>query len=37
MSQVRTIIVSGSAGLIGSDTVKRFAQDGYRVVGIDWG
>src|SRR6478672_7483438 len=35
MSQSRTIIVTGSAGLIGSETVKRFAQDGYRIVGID--
>jgi CDP-paratose 2-epimerase len=32
---VRTIIVTGSAGLIGSETVKRFARDGHRVVGID--
>jgi CDP-paratose 2-epimerase len=31
----RTIIVTGSAGLIGSETVKRFAHDGARVVGID--
>ena len=31
----RTIIVTGSAGLIGSETVKRFAKDGARVVGID--
>ena len=31
----RTIIVTGSAGLIGSETVKRFAKDGHRVVGID--
>src|SRR5215469_1569955 len=30
-----TIIVTGSAGLIGSETVKRFAVDGMRVVGID--
>jgi NAD(P)-dependent dehydrogenase (short-subunit alcohol dehydrogenase family) len=30
-----TIIVSGSAGLIGSETVKRFAKDGQRVVGLD--
>ncbi len=30
-----TVIVTGSAGLIGSETVKRFAQDGARVVGID--
>ena len=35
MSQTRTIIVTGSAGLIGSETVKRFAQNGCRVVGID--
>src|SRR3982751_5120941 len=32
---MRTIIVTGSAGLIGSETVKRFARDGGRVVGID--
>src|SRR4030095_3665798 len=32
---MRTIIVTGSAGLIGSETVKRFAKDGMRVVGID--
>ena len=31
----KTIIVTGSAGLIGSETVKHFAKDGYRVVGID--
>ncbi len=31
---MRTIIVTGSAGLIGSETVKRFARD-YRIVGID--
>src|SRR5437773_2054777 len=30
-----TVIVTGSAGLIGSETVKRFANDGARVVGID--
>ena len=30
-----TIIVTGSAGLIGSETVKHFAQEGMRVVGID--
>src|SRR6202790_5116888 len=30
-----TIIVTGSAGLIGSETVKRFAKDGAHVVGID--
>src|SRR5919198_1720180 len=32
---MRTIIVTGSAGLIGSETVKRFAKDGGRIVGID--
>ena len=32
---MRTIIVTGSAGLIGSESVKRFARDGARVVGID--
>ena len=32
---MRTIIITGSAGLIGSETVKRFAADGMRVVGID--
>jgi nucleoside-diphosphate-sugar epimerase len=30
-----TAIITGSAGLIGSKTVKRFAQEGARVVGID--
>jgi CDP-paratose 2-epimerase len=29
------IIVSGSAGLIGSETVKHYARDGARVIGID--
>jgi CDP-paratose 2-epimerase len=32
---MRSIIVTGSAGLIGSETVKHFANEGYRVVGID--
>jgi CDP-paratose 2-epimerase len=32
---MRTIIITGSAGLIGSETVRRFAKDGARVVGID--
>jgi len=32
---MRTAIVTGSAGLIGSETVKRFAKEGMRVVGID--
>ena len=30
-----TIIVSGSAGLIGSESVKHFAKSGQRIVGID--
>ena len=33
--KLNTIIVTGSAGLIGSETVKHFAKDGYSVVGID--
>jgi len=32
---MRTIIVTGSSGLIGSETVKRFGKDGACVVGID--
>src|ERR1041385_5528422 len=32
---MRTVIVTGSAGLIGSETVKHFAKDGAHVVGID--
>src|SRR5438093_4032963 len=32
---MRTIIVTGSAGLIGSESVRRFARDGARVVGLD--
>lgn len=32
---MRTIIVTGSAGLIGSETVRHFARDGARVIGID--
>jgi CDP-paratose 2-epimerase len=31
----RTIIVTGSAGLIGSETVQRFVRDGAQVLGID--
>ncbi|MDQ6622959.1 MAG: SDR family NAD(P)-dependent oxidoreductase, partial [Verrucomicrobiota bacterium] len=30
-----SIIVTGSAGLIGSETVKHFAREGQRVVGLD--
>src|SRR5437762_10496480 len=32
---MQTVIVTGSSGRIGSETAKRFAQDGLRVVGID--
>src|SRR5438046_3334260 len=32
---MQTIIVTGSSGLIGSETAKRFAQQGLRIVGID--
>jgi len=32
---MRSVIVTGSAGLIGSETVKRFAQESLRVIGID--
>src|SRR5438045_6213198 len=32
---MQTIIVTGSSGLIGSETAKRFAQEELRVVGID--
>lgn len=32
---MRKIIVTGSSGLIGSETVRHFAREGYRVVGID--
>ncbi len=35
MQTARTVLVTGSAGLIGSETVKRFAGEGYAVVGID--
>jgi CDP-paratose 2-epimerase len=35
MRRQRTTIVTGSAGLIGSETVKRFAKDDGHVVGID--
>ncbi len=33
--KMNTIIVTGSAGLIGSETVKHFAREGRHVVGID--
>ena len=30
-----TVIVTGSGGLVGSDSVRHFAQAGYRVIGIE--
>jgi len=35
MDKKRVILVTGSAGLIGSETVRRFGQEGYCVVGLD--
>ena len=35
MDTKRVILVSGSAGLIGSETVRRFGQEDYCVVGLD--
>ncbi|HWL53168.1 MAG TPA: NAD-dependent epimerase/dehydratase family protein [Chthoniobacteraceae bacterium] len=32
---MKQVMVTGSAGLIGSETVKRFHGEGYRVTGID--
>ena len=32
---MRKIIVTGSAGLIGSETVKHFAGEGFRIIGVD--
>src|SRR5215471_13905061 len=32
---MRTIIVTGSAGLVGSESVRRFAREGAHVIGID--
>jgi CDP-paratose 2-epimerase len=32
---MRKLIVTGSAGLIGSETVKHYAREGYGVVGLD--
>src|SRR6266513_5221150 len=32
---MQTVIVTGSSGLIGSETAQRFAQKGLRIVGID--
>jgi CDP-paratose 2-epimerase len=35
MSKTQAVLVTGSAGLIGSETVRRFAFEGSRVIGID--
>jgi CDP-paratose 2-epimerase len=35
MTKMRSVIVTGSAGLIGSETVKRFAREGFRILGLD--
>jgi CDP-paratose 2-epimerase len=32
---MKTVLITGSAGLIGSECVKRFAREGFKVVGID--
>ncbi|MBI4657733.1 MAG: NAD-dependent epimerase/dehydratase family protein [Verrucomicrobia bacterium] len=32
---MKCVIVTGSAGLIGSETVRRFAREGFKVVGLD--
>src|SRR5215468_10407064 len=34
-AQVRTLLVSGSSGLIGSEVVAHFAPRGWRVFGFD--
>jgi CDP-paratose 2-epimerase len=35
MNKMRSVIVTGSAGLIGSETVKHFANEGFRILGLD--
>jgi CDP-paratose 2-epimerase len=32
---MKKILVTGSAGLIGSETVKRFSRAGYHIIGVD--
>jgi CDP-paratose 2-epimerase len=32
---MKTVIITGAAGLIGSESVKRFARESFKVVGID--
>ena len=32
---MKTIIITGSAGLIGSESVKFFHEKGFNIVGID--
>ena len=35
MSRIKTVLVTGAAGLVGSETVRHFCSQGWRVVGID--
>jgi len=35
MSKERAVLVTGSAGLVGSEASRRFASEGVRVIGID--
>ena len=32
---MKTAIVTGSGGLVGSETVRHFAGQGFRVIGVD--
>ena len=32
---MKTVLVTGAAGLVGSECVKRFAREGYKVLSID--
>jgi CDP-paratose 2-epimerase len=32
---MKTVLVTGAAGLIGSESVKRFAAEGFKIVGVD--
>ena len=35
MSNIKTAIVTGAAGLVGSETVRHFCAKGWRCIGID--
>ena len=35
MSSIKTAIVTGAAGLVGSETVRHFCAKGWRCIGID--